>query len=318
MKYITNPIIFISLLLIPYIVDAQQNTFGLVYAGNTNSLSEKTNGIVSFLPFFNKQFKKKNYETPKPFGLAFSSMIYKQEFISKDLRIKAETSIGQEIFAHGDSVSQQTTAGELKAYVKPNVWLFPFLNVYGIIGYTSGEIRPDLFIDGIVVEDLPGIGDYYIDTTFVLNDIIRYHGSTYGVGASFSYSYYPFTFNFDYHYTVTNPTDLEGKLYNHFLSPKIGYFISLKNKNLLLNTWVGAMYFNNNQSFTGELTVEEIAPELVPIFGEKAQYTGIIESKHDWNFLLGASMYIKHYHLVYAELGFVNRLQASIGYGFMF
>ncbi len=306
------------MLLTPYLSEAQQNTVGFIYPGNKRLSSQETNGVVSFLPFLNKRFKKKNIVTPKPFGLAFSSMIYKQEFISKDLRIKAETSLGQEIFAHGDSISQQTTAGELKAYVKPNIWIFPFMNVYGIIGYTSGEIRPDLFIDGIVIEDLPGIGDYYIDTTFVLDDIIRYHGSTYGFGTSLSFSYYPFTFYLDYHYTVTDPTDLEGKLYNHFLSPKIGYFVKLKNKNLMLNTWAGAMYFNNNQSFAGEITVEEIAPELVPIFGEKAVYNGVIESKHDWNFLLGASLNIKHSHLVFAEFGFVNRLQASIGYGFMF
>ena len=83
-------------------------------------------------------------------------------------------------------------------------------------------------------------------------------------------------------------------------------------------TWLGAMYFSNNQSFTGEITVEEIAPELVLVFGEKALYSGEIEAIHNWNMLAGINLNIKQKPLIYVEVGFINRIQAFVGYGFMF
>lgn len=310
-------LLLFGLIFFPYFVVAQQNMAGLTKFNKTDKMLDN-GGVVDFLPIFNKSLKKKKFSSPKPFGIALSSMIYQQEYISKNLRIRGETVTGIEVFARGDSVSQQTTAGELKGYVKPNIWLFPFLNVYGIFGYTTGEIRPDLFIDGIIIEDLPGIGDYFIDTTFILNDVIRYNGQTFGLGATFSMGIYPYTFLLDYHYTETSPSDLEGKLYNHFLSPKFGYYINTNNKNLKIMTWLGAMFFSNDQSFTGEITVEEIAPELVAIFGEKALYSGEIEAIHKWNMLAGINLNIKQKHLVFMEVGFINRIQASVGYGFMF
>lgn len=318
MRYsILIKILVFTFILVPYIADAQQNMSGFnKYDRGAKQLVNS--GIVEFLPLFSKSFKKKNFTSPKPFGIAFSSMIYQQEFISKNLKIRGETVSGVEVFARGDSVSQQTTAGELKGYIKPNIWLLPFLNVYGIFGFTTGEIRPDLYIDGIIIEDLPGIGDYYIDTTFILNDVIRYNGQTFGFGTTLSFGIYPYAVLVDYHYTVTSPSDLEGNLQNHFLSPKFGYYINTKNKNLELMTWLGAMYFSNNQSFTGEITVEEIAPELVAVFGEKALYSGEIEAVHNWNMLAGINLNIKQKHLFFMEVGFISRIQASIGYGFMF
>ncbi len=310
-------ILVFGFVLIPYFIVAQQNMAGFNKFSKSDNILDK-GGAVDFLPFFNKSLKKNNFTSPKPFGIAFSSMIYQQEYISKNLRIKGETVTGIEVFARGDSVSQQTTAGELKGYIKPNIWLFPFLNVYGIFGFTTGEIRHDLFIDGIIIEDLPGIGDYYIDTTFILNDEIRYNGQTFGFGTTLSFGIYPYAFLLDYHYTVTSPSDLEGKMHNHFLSPKFGYYISTKNKNLKIMAWLGAMYFMNDQSFTGEITVEEIAPELVLVFGEKALYSGEIEAIHNWNMLAGINLNIKQKHLVFLEIGFINRIQASIGYGFLF
>lgn len=313
---LTTFTIIFFLLLTPTPSFTQQNTPGLILNDETSRLENKK--IVNFLPFFNKQFEKKGHSSPLTFGVGLSGLAYQQEFISTNLKIVGTTNLGQDIFARGDSVSQQTTAAELKAYIKPNIWILPFLNVYGIIGYTSGQINPDLYIDGIIIEDLPGIGDYLIDTSFVLNDKIVYHGSTYGFGTTFSMGFNKLILLLDYHYTVTNPSELDGKLYNHFASTKLGWMINANTEKLKLIIWTGALYISNNQSFKGEITVEEIAPELVPVFGEKADYYGNIEAKNNWNALIGASLSINNHHNIFVEFGFINRQQATIGYGFMF
>lgn len=313
---LTTFTIIFFLLLTPTPSFTQQNTPGLILNDETSKLENKE--IVNFLPLFNKQIRKKGHSSPKAFGVGISGLAYQQEFISTDLKIVGTTNLGQNIFARGDSVSQQTTAAEIKIYAKPNIWIFPFLNVYGIIGYTSGRINPDLYINGIIIEDLPGIGDYLIDTSFILNDKIVYHGSTYGFGTTFSMGIKKLVLLLDYHYTVTNPSELEGKLYNHFASIKLGWMINTNTEKLKLMIWTGALYISNNQSFKGEITVDEIAPELIPIFGEKADYFGNIEAKNKWNAVIGSNLLINKHHNIFIEFGFINRQQASFGYGFMF
>jgi hypothetical protein len=317
MKYFLSTFLLSTLVLItPYFLKAQQYNAGLIL--NDNSYNNKSKGVVGFLPLLNKNFIKKGHSSPLAFGIGTSAFIYQQEFISKDLKIKTTTTLGLDIYARGDSVSQNTKAGELKAYVKPSIWIFPFLNVYGLFGYTSGRIKPDLYIKGITIEDLPGIGDYPIDTSFALNEEIQYYGNTYGMGATFSMGFRNLILFVDYHFTVTKPSDLDGKLNNHFLSPKLAYSFNLKsNKNKLL-IWAGAMYFNNNQSFTGDISVKEIAPELVAFFGEKAEYSGTIEAKNNWNALIGSSIDIGNHHTIFMEIGLLNRQQTTIGYNFMF
>jgi len=296
-------------------VFAQQNVVGIEFKSSNTNINK---GIVDFLPLSNKSKISKGHKPPLPFGVGFSSFVYQQPYETEDLKIKGQTAFGQDIIAVGDSVVQNTTAGELKAWFTPNIWLLPCLNVYGIFGYTSGQINPDLFVDGIIIEDLPGIGDFYIDTTYQLSDQITYHGSTFGIGATLSFSIKNIIVFLDYHYTVTNPSELEGKLHNHFASPKFGYMFKSKNDNIQFIAWTGALYFQNDQTFKGEITVEEIAPDLVPLFGEIAEYSGTIKAKHHWNVLLGTSIIVKKHHAIFIEFGFINRTQASLGYNFMF
>lgn len=316
LRSISVILVFSVLVCFPYFSKAQQNVPGVIL--NPESTNLDTKAIVDFLPFFNKQNERNGHSSPLPFGLAVSGLIYEQEFNSTDLKIKATTTYGQDIYAYGDTITQNTTAGESKAYIKPNIWVLPFLNVYGIIGFTSGHIKPELFINGITVKDIPGIGDYYFPDSVYLNNEIKYLGNTYGFGSTFSMGYQDLIFLLDYHFTVTKPYDIEGNLHNHFLSAKIAWIINPKAKNFNLMIWAGALYLNNNQSFKGEITVEEIAPELVPYFGEIAEYSGNIEAKNAWNALIGVSLTAFKHHNLFVEFGFANRQQASVGYGFMF
>jgi len=299
---------------------SQPVSMGIRFKSNEETVKEP---IVGFLPFFKNSFDKKESVMPFPFGVGVVGMIYQQAYTSSNLIIKGKTSeeLGSlDIYARADSVQQNTVAGESSIIVSPGLWVLPFLNVYGVFGYSSGQVNPDLQVHGITVENPfnPGEDMLTIDTTFVLNDKIKYQGATYGFGTSLSMSYKKMFLMLDYQYTITKPSDLDGNLYKHFLSPKIGLFIDTKNQNTQLVAWVGALYLSNNHSFKGEITVSEIAPELVPYFGEKAEYSGDIVAKSNWNVLLGSKLTFGNGHSVFLEAGFVNRLQLSVGYSFVF
>lgn len=319
-SFINEKVIFAILIVFPIILNAQQNVPGMIL--NSKSINTIKDGMVTALPLFNKSFKKKGHSSPMAFGIASSALMYQQEYFTNDLKVRGTYTSGEESFevsARGGSINQNTIASEFKAYLKPNLWILPFLNIYGIFGYTSGQINPNLEVDGIIVENPFGSGDLLtIDTTIVLDETIKYSGSTFGFGTTFSIGYKNLVFLLDYQYTVTNPSDLDENLYNHFLSPKIGWMINSKSDKLNFMVWAGTLFLSNNQSFKGEITVSEISPELVPLFGETAEYSGTIEAKQKWNLLIGSTIIINNHHNVFVEFGFASRLQSTIGYGFMF
>ena len=122
----------------------------------------------------------------------------------------------------------------------------------------------------------------------------------------------------DYHYSVTEPNDLDGNLYNHYFSPKVGILLGGKSKKSHGAFWVGAMYISNNHTFKGELVVADIAPELEIFLGETANYSGKVTSLQPWNFVFGGSWVLSDHHHFVLEAGFFERKQISFAYNFRF
>lgn len=122
----------------------------------------------------------------------------------------------------------------------------------------------------------------------------------------------------DYNYSVTNPTDLDENLHNHFFSPKVGVLLGNSKSKSFGAFWIGSMYIVNDQSFVGKVDVTDITPELVFIFGEEATYSGKVSANNRWNFVVGGSWVIRSRHHIVLEAGFMEREQISFGYDFRF
>ena len=170
----------------------------------------------------------------------------------------------------------------------------------------------------IILENVPIIDSIIIDSTFEIHDDISYVGPTYGIGATFSMGIKSFFVLIDYNYSITNPTDLEDNLHNHFFSPKVGILLGNNKRESFGALWIGAMYMHNDQSFSGKIDVSEINPELVFLIGEEATYSGTISANQRWNFIIGGSWVINARHHLVLEVGFFERKQISFGYDFRF
>lgn len=322
MKNIHFLLIIFSLPFIHLPIIAQQQGFGFVknkkhlsFFGIENANKQKVNPIVNIPPIFGNNARKEGNELSLPFGIGIYSIYYDQKYIASNLSLSADSS---SITARADSIYQSTSTYEFKGQIRPNLWVLPFLNVYGIFGYTKGVISPNLVVPYIVVENIPVIDSIIIDTTFEIHDRIEYLGPTYGIGATFSMGFNYLFFMADYNYSVTNPEDIDENLHNHFFSPKIGVFVGNKKSSSFGALWIGSMFISNDQSFSGKLNVEDITPELVFLFGEDANYSGKITASNRWNFLVGASWVFNSHHHIVLEAGFMERQQVSLGYDFRF
>jgi hypothetical protein len=302
---------------------AQEQGFGVVphkkylwFGGSTPAAEKNSIKPVSQAPpFCGKKRRNAGNFLPLPFGAGIHGIFYQQAYEASDLLVYSEE---VPLTARADTVYQNTTSGEIKVTVRPDFWLFPFLNVYGIFGYTQGITKPNLRVPYIVVENIPIIGEYIVDTTFEITDELRYVGPTYGAGATVSAGYGSFFVLIDYSYSVTHPNDVEGNLHNHFFSPKVGILLGGKGKKSTGAFWVGTQYISDQHTFTGELLVSDIAPELEIFFGETARYSGTVTSINPWNFVFGGSWFFNDRHHFVLEAGFFERQQISFSYNFRF
>lgn len=314
-------ILLITIILSSQFTVAQQHGFGCIrnmemlsFSG-TNKNTRVTNPVTQSIPLFGKKAKKSNRTFPLPFGVGFNSIYYDQSYEARGLRL---TSDSTDITARADSLYQNTSAYEMKGTIRPNVWLFPFLNVYGIFGYTKGVISPNLVVPYIVLENVPIFDSLIVDTTFQIHDDIGYVGPTYGAGATLSLGFRYLFFMVDYNYSITNPTDLDDNLHNHFLSPKAGVFLGRSSNKLMGALWLGAMYISNDQSFSGKIDIAEINENFIPLMGEEATYHGSISAIQRWNMVVGGSLMINSHHHIMLEVGFLERKQITFGYDFRF
>lgn len=299
-------------------VFAQSQGIGIVFnerplIGN-KLIPAKDSPISQIPPICGKKRRSEGFNLPYPFGLGINGFWYGQDYTASNLVISDSSG---NITVTADTMYQNTNASEMKGSIRPDLWLLPFLNVYGIFGYTKGTVNPNLTIPSFTMHFSNGL-ELPIDTTIELSDALTYHGPTVGVGVTFVMGFNAFFVVIDYNYTETYPDDHDGKLTNHLLSPKVGIQLTSKKGNGRGAIWLGGMYYSNNQSFQGILNVEEISPEVAIILGKEANYSGDIASIQQWNMVIGGSYFINKHHGLFAELGFIGRQQASFGYGFRF
>ena len=303
---------------------AQQSGTGLLFDASVFPSGRKVatgqvKPLTGVFPLFGKKMSGSmmSNQISLPFGVGVTGFYYGQRFASDTLRLTSVSPItGDTIYTRPDSLIQNTYASEIRFSVKPNVWILPFLNVYGIVGYTTGIISPNLKAEGIIVK-FPGLGDVPVDTTVEIKDDIHFAGPLYGGGVTLATGYRQFFVVVDYNFTVTYPHDLDAKLvYNSFM-PKIGVRIKPSDK-MLVEVWGGAFYFSNSQTMQGKITVSDFSENLAAIIGDEAVYYGTINPVHQWNLLLGGVVSLNNHHRLMVEAGFVHRKQLRLGYEFRF
>lgn len=174
-----------------------------------------------------------------------------------------------------------------------DLWLLPFLQVYGLLGRVDGKTEVDMSKSPVAAG--MGLGKINMD----------YDGVVYGAGATLVYGY---KFMFAALNGIYTTTDLEqeSSVKAFILRPIIGA------KRDRLSAWVGAMYQDAQEEHKGDLVLP-MAQGPVPV-----SYDLDLEEKEPWNFLVGAEYEITQNWFVMAEVGLGERTQveAAVGYKF--
>jgi hypothetical protein len=211
-------------------------------------------------------------ELPLPLGIGITYYYQEQDYGLKSIEINPIPLSPQQL----SDVEVENRIDEIN--LQADLWVLPFLNVFGIIGGVSGETT---------VKMGPYLGDLVVD----------YDGWVYGGGFTAAAGVKRFFGSFTTHFMLT---DLEGdrsSVKAWLLTPKAG--IRWKRGAL----WGGAVYQRAEEEHRGSIAI--------PPFGE-LEYKVVLEEKNPWNYLVGGQVALATHWVVEAEGGFGKRQHALV------
>ena len=266
--------------------------------------------ITRKLPIWGEKVRAMGYELPLPFGAGFNLVYMEQGIDIRNLKIgfgNADQKVERVTFSDASAKDKAATA-------RLDLWLLPFANIYGIIGYIDGETELDVNLPGITV-NVPGIGPVPIVDPATINFDIDYSGTTFGGGITLAGGYKNFFGSLDANYTYTDIDLVDGDIKTLTFSPRVGVLVDPSFIKGSFALWIGAMYMDYKQTVTDSVNLKELDSRLPSV---DLDFEIDIKNEERWNFLMGGQWEITKRWLITAEGGVGNRRQIVLGSSFRF
>lgn len=292
------------------------------YASSDSDIAQQT-AETPFFPVWGEEAKARGYDIPQPFGVNVSHMNIRQN-VDVDSIAFSGLSLGNHLIPDtmfaidvGNTRERSTTDN-----VRLDLWVFPFLNVYGLLGHTEGssvsavavDADPGSFsgVDRVIAQAVHRMhqsGDLQgIDFT------LKFKGVTWGGGITLAGGYNDWFALVDTNYTRTDFDILDGKISALTVSPRVGYRFHLPGiaGPSHLSLWVGSMYQDVQQEFKGSLADLSMPAALVPLINSvnqngQGRFTVNQHLTSPWNLMAGMQYEITQNFNVLAEVGFDER-----------
>ncbi|WP_108945243.1 virulence protein [Shewanella halifaxensis] len=248
------------------------------------------------------------HELPKPYGFTLNYMNMDQPLVVDSVGFAGLGGLDDILSIKGSQAEQSSETLSLRG----DMWLLPFLNLYGIIGHTKGSSIANVKLEADLTEVLPPIFCKFnpcTATSPAFDFILDFKGTTYGVGGTLVGGIDNWFALLDVNYTNTRLNILDGEISSIVVSPRVGYRTEYNNRDVQI--WVGAMYQNVEQNFSGYL--RDIG---IPIGNAKFEVNQHLADK--WNGLIGSQVSLTNSIDLLMEFGLGTRTSLMVGLGYRF
>lgn len=190
--------------------------------------------------------------------------------------------------------SQLDVKNDLRHFdIKLDVWLTPFLNIFGVLGHLDAETVVDL--SSVPVVGLP----------FPLGKLpVNYDGTVYGGGLTLAYGGERWFTSATLTWTGTTLNgDFDSSVSTFTAQPRIGL---LKDKWAF---WVGGLYLDTQETHSGSIEL--------PVLGA-VPFSVELAGSNKWNTSVGAGYAFSPKAQLYLEVGFGNRDHTLFNFTYRF
>lgn len=209
----------------------------------TDSLKQvKYNNIF---PIWGQKAYEKGFDIPYPTGVMVNYMYIKQGLTIDNLRLGLETDnldfslTSVDFVEFGNNYSTANTV-----MFRPDVWVLPFINIYGLIG--TGNSRTEV----------------NLKFPFELKSVVQQNVRTTGFGFTAAGGIGLVWLAFDANITWNKPELLDKPVKVNTYGLRFGHnFVNKTKPYRNIGIWVGAMSVSINADTVGELKLNEALPE---------------------------------------------------------
>jgi len=226
-------------------------------------------------------------ELPRTWGFSLDYFVMDQDYDIKSLEFALPG------ISLGDPSLLKVTNDVKHFDLQADVWIFPFLNVFGLIG----KVNTDTFVDLSNV-DIVGL-------PFELGPLnVSIEGRVYGIGFTLVYGTKNWFTSVTSTWTETKTSgDLDSSISSLSVQPRLGL---IKNN---WQFWVGGMYLDTDEKHSGVFELPFIGG--VPFAVE-------LITRDNWNYGLGSRYVFNDRNSLSLELGFGNRQHLLINFNSRF
>ncbi|MCU0371002.1 MAG: hypothetical protein MUC31_06275 [Bacteroidales bacterium] len=232
--------------------------FGQVYTNK--EVGKKNEALVDSLkhkewpyslPIMGRKATARGFNLPYPAGISSQYFWQQSDIIINNLQVgfnNGEMFELDEVVRFDKAVA---TAGAVT--VRPDYWLFPFLNVYGIFGY--GAASTDVGF-GIWVPDSSNVPTEIIST----GSKVEFTAPTVGFGMTPTFGVAGLFVALDMNFTFTDVPQLEKPAKAFVFGPRIGKSFKFKKEDMNIAFWAGGFRVNLSSGTYGSVNLADVLP----------------------------------------------------------
>jgi hypothetical protein len=201
------------------------------------------------LPIWGDKATKAGYTLPYSAGLSVQYIWQKSDLIINNLQIGFNNG---PLYDLSEVVRFNNATSEASGInVRPDVWLFPFLNVYGILAKASPSTAVDF---GIYVPDADGNWNSVFET----ESLAEFEATSLGFGITPTIGIGGGWMALDMNFTWNDIAELEKPAFAFIFGPRFGKTFKLQKADRNFALWAGAFRLKLNSGTTGSLLLSDL------------------------------------------------------------
>ncbi|TXS96547.1 hypothetical protein FV139_03455 [Parahaliea maris] len=273
----------------------------------------------SRFPIWGDEAEARGYILPKPYGLSLSYMD-----LSNPIQVKSIALDGHPVLEALEINAPDADFDGYNVTLRGDLWVFPFLNVYGIAGYTSGDSVATIESVSCDASSIPGTGNPVQDLinrqacsqVDQLGELVQgqpfaleLKGGSYGAGFTLAGGIGNWFALVDTNFTYTDLTIIDGNIQTLVSAPRAGYRWPYEDGSEL-RLFAGAMYQKVDQTLRGDLADLSLpgnAGDLVAAIAPDGKFKVEQSGTSRWNTVVGGQYSLNRNWEILVEAGFGAR-----------
>ena len=201
------------------------------------------------LPIWGEKVTQKGYQLPYSAGISVNYFWQESDIVIDNLNVGFNNGPQynlDQIIRFNSSVAEASSIS-----IRPDVWLLPFLNVYGILGKvnTSTSINAGLWV--------PDAQNNWSEV-LTFGSVAKFDGTTFGLGMTPTIGIGGGWLALDMNVAWTDLSGLDKPAQSFVFGPRMGKTFKLKKPESNITVWTGAFRVHLKSETTGSLVLSEV------------------------------------------------------------